>query len=118
MLAKPPVLFGKKPVQPVTRKKPMFDDEDELLFGLTESTATRVLEGLKLVRQIKDEHGGKHVDLAVIAYETAALALVEAMDTMKGVRAIQGLNERESAYEKVKILSARNVEKLIQNDAT
>lgn len=77
-----------------------------------------MLEGLKLVRQIEEEHGGKHTALAVEAYEVAALALVEAMDKMKEVRAIEGLDERGSALQKVRILSARNLTQMVQNFPT
>lgn len=97
-----------------TPSKPIFQSEDDLLFGLTESTATRVLEGLKLVRQIKDEHDPQHADMLVEAYEVAALALVEAMDKIHKVRTIEGLNERESAHQKVKILSARDLKSYIE----
>lgn len=76
-----------------------------MLFQMTDSTANRVLEGLKLVRQVAREHQPRMADRFIEAYEIAALALIEAMDDLKGVRTIQGLDERESAYEKVKILS-------------
>lgn len=83
-----------------------------MLFQMTESTATRVLEGLKLIRQVADDHDPKTAELLIEAYEVAALALIEAMDKVKGVRAITGLSERQSAHEKVKILSARNFKEI------
>lgn len=103
-----------KPAVRSTPTKAIFSSEDEMLFQLTESTATRVLEGLKLVRQVKDEHNPKHANQLIEAYEIASLALIEAMDNLKGVRAIQGLSKRESAYEKVKILSARDFKTYIE----
>lgn len=105
------------PLKPVVRSTPtkaIFSSEDEMLYQMTDSTAMQVLEGLKLVRRIKDEHNPKHADLLIETYEIASLALIEAMDNLKGVRAIQGLNERESAYEKVKILSARDFKTYIE----
>lgn len=105
-----------KPAVRSTPTKAIFSSEDEMLFQMTESTATRVLEGLKLVRQVKDEHNPKHADQLIEAYEVASLAFIEAMDNLKGVRAIQGLSKRESAYEKVKILSARDFKTYLEGE--
>lgn len=104
-------------IRPVVRSTPtklIFTSEDEMLYQMTESTSKQVLEGLKLIRQIKDEHKPKHADLLIEAYEIASLALIEAMDNLKGVRAIEGLSKRASAYEKVKILSARDFKTYIE----
>lgn len=58
----------------------------ELLGELTHSTATRVMEGLKVLEKFaKDYPHVKGLATTMLNYEVAALALVEALDEQNGL---------------------------------